>query len=212
MKKLLMLVLIVATASGAFAQIDPGQLSIGIYFGAENMPGLDPFAQSDYLFSYTYTPLGTFWAHVIVLGLGGYSQLAGYELGILVPDETDDFYAMGGWDFMGVGAGIDATYPGLPGSYCRAHGYTVPRPINTVGHYMILMKARFRNSIRYGYSYWQLGPWGVTTLMPKIVADGIEMYVPLWLCDYSDGWAVCAGWEPTAAQTRTWSEVKSLFD
>ncbi len=208
MKRLLALALVAMMAGGAMAQP-----SIGIFFSTStSLPaGFDPFAFEGAVHPNTVTPSGTFYAHVVVAGLTGYSILNGYEFGILVPAEDDDFFPMGGWDYMGVGAGIDATYPGIPGSYCRAHGYTVPRSISA--DFMIVMQARFRNFYGAGFGDWSLGPWGITTTMPKIVVDAeFELDVPVLVEDYQGGWVVCAGSGVVATESMTWTNVKSLFN
>ncbi len=210
MKKLLALALVAVMAGAAMAQ--PGVPGIGFFFGTENLPIFDPYQYGEDPHPATITPAGTFWAHVVVIGIEDYSVLAGYEFGTLVPAEDDDFFPMGGWDYMGIGAGIDATHPDVPGSYCRAHGYTVPREITT--NYMVVMKARFRNFYAAGHGEWWLGPWGVTTIMPKIVVDGVEMNVPVAVADYDGGWVVCAGAAPgtVATEPMSWTNVKSLFN
>lgn len=210
MKILLMLVLVLATTSGALAQ--PWPPSIAIYFGGEDLPDFDPYFWGYPPNSATTTPAGTFWAHVVVIVLEAYDTLAGYEVGVLVPEEDDDFFPMSIWSPVGGGLIAYGTYPGLPGSLCMAQGYVVPRPIGANGCLSVLKK-RFCNFYGYGYGEWWLGPWGVMTIAPKIVVDGIEMYVSVHVPDYAGGWVVCAGpSEGTAVAARTWTEVKALFD
>jgi hypothetical protein len=213
MKKLLALALVAMMAGGALADAQ-----IGVFFspGAtafEMLPVEDGVVHPQTIIS--VTPFVPFRINVVAYGIEGMgAMLEGYELGIVVPVFG---FPQGAWNFMGEGPGLDNAHPTEPGSYSRAHAWSVPKPI--VMDSQVLMWVDYFPTTAPAFVEYKLGPYDATAVFPKLLVDGQIVFCEVGP-DYnlegvvaSNGFAVVAGTEGiVATENMSWSNVKSLFN
>ncbi len=211
MKKLLAVLVIAALAGGVTVQ-DAWcqQFYLGIFF-SYNEATFDPYVGGAGVHPGTvYNPPTntSFFVYVVVWGPTGLPTFNGYELTIIAPPETEDFFNMA-WDTQGVGASIvrPGGYPGQ-GGYSIAHGYTSPR--EWAGHLSIL-RGQFRTFLPHT-GQWRLGPFDELSTRPKVQFGPNELFAHLPVDGYDGGFAVMAATGGVVAtENKTWTGIKSLF-